>query len=69
MRRYVIALVVLMLCGFVSMAQRVENWSGELDAGIHKLPITLKLLIGNDTVAEMGSPSQTERCSRLTRLC
>ena len=68
MRRYAIALVVLMLCGFVSMAQRVENWSGELDAGIQKLPITLKLQIGNDTVAELGSPSQTKTLFKAERI-
>ena len=68
MRRYAIALVVLMLCGFVSMAQRVENWSGELNAGIQKLPITLTLQIGNDTVAEMGSPSQTEKMFKANKV-
>lgn len=68
MRRYAIALVVLMLCGFVSTAQRVENWSGELDAGIQKLPITLKLQIGKDTVAELGSPSQTKTLFKAERI-
>ena len=57
-----------MLCGFVSMAQRVENWSGELNAGIQKLPITLKLQIGKDTVAELGSPSQTKTLFKAERI-
>ncbi len=68
MRRYIIALVGLCLCGFISMAQRVENWSGELDAGIQKLPITLKLQIGNDTIAEMGSPSQTDKMFKANKI-
>ena len=41
-------------------AQRVEYWSGKLNTGVMELPITIELRFGGDTVALMGSPSQTE---------
>lgn len=50
----------LVLWGFNAAAQRVEFWSGVLQTGVMDLPITLELRFSKDTVAFMGSPSQTE---------
>lgn len=68
MKRVYSLVAILFAFTFTSFAQRVENWSGELDAGIQKLPITLNLQIGNDTVAEMGSPAQTDKMFKANKV-
>lgn len=68
MKRVYSLLAILFALTFTSFAQKTEFWSGELDAGIQKLPITLKLQIGNDTVAEMGSPAQTEKMFKANKV-
>ena len=68
MKRVYSLLAILFALTFTSFAQKTEFWSGELDAGIQKLPITLNLQIGNDTVAEMGSPSQTEKMFKANKV-
>ena len=50
----------LALWGFNAAAQRVEFWCGVLQTGVMDLSITLELRFSKDTVAFMGSPSQTE---------
>lgn len=68
MKRVYSLLAILFALTFTSFAQKTEFWSGELDAGIQKLPITLNLQIGNDTVAEMGSPSQTKKMFKANKV-
>lgn len=68
MKRVYSLVAILFAFTFTSFAQRVENWGGELDAGIQKLPITLNLHIGNDTVAEMGSPAQTDKMFKANKV-
>lgn len=68
MKRVYSLLAILFALTFTSFAQKTEFWSGELDAGIQKLPITLNLQIGNDTVAEMGSPAQTDKMFKANKV-
>ncbi len=68
MKRVYSLLAILFALTFTSFAQKTECWSGELDAGIQKLPITLNLQIGNDTVAEMGSPAQTDKMFKANKV-
>lgn len=68
MKRVYSLLAILFALTFTSFAQKTEFWSGELDAGIQKLPITLTLQIGNDTVAEMGSPAQTDKMFKANKV-
>lgn len=68
MKRVYSLLAILFALTFTSFAQKTEFWSGELDAGIQKLPITLNLQIGNDTVAKMGSPAQTDKMFKANKV-
>ncbi len=55
-----IILLSLLICGGVLSAQKTENWKGDLNTGVMKLPITLELRLDKDTVCLMGSPSQSK---------
>ncbi len=60
MKKPYLLLTVLFLLTCTSFAQKTEYWSGELNSGVSKLPITLELKFDKDTVAFMGSPAQTK---------
>ena len=65
----IILSLVLSLGSLVLMSQTKQFWSGELKTGVMNLPITIDLTLSEDTIAVLGSPSQTKETFKAKKVC